>query len=351
MKALREFLEKHSRHIPAAAIVGGFIFDLLTLGRPDSRFAQIVLLLYLGVAAFVIILLAISRRRSKEEPIFLISLLQFCFGNLAGSLLVLYGMSGTIAGGTLFFSMLLFFIIRNEFLREKYARVRFHIEAWYFLLLLYCVFVFPIYKGYLGWEVFLKSVFLSLVLLAGFLLILFSISPQTLREHMKTIFRTSVGIAFAFSVLYFFNLIPPVPLSLQSIGIYHSVEKLPRGDYRVTFEPRRWFEPLRSTSGALHAKKGERAYCFSAVFATREFATPVVHHWEKVNGEGRWETLSKLNFSIRGGRDEGYRGYSRQSVSAGKYRCSVETISGSLVGRVGFRVFEEVPVTTDMTIL
>ena len=79
-------------------------------------------------------------------------------------------------------------------------------------------------------------------------------------------------------------------------------------------------------------------YAYSSVFAPTALSTHIVHHWEHKEG-GQWATVSTVPFSIVGGRDGGYRGYSELPVFAeGEWRISVETTRGQLIGRESFVV-------------
>jgi hypothetical protein len=87
---------------------------------------------------------------------------------------------------------------------------------------------------------------------------------------------------------------------------------------------------------------GDSAYCFSSVYAPADLDAPIYHRWEHYNEAiHRWETLSRISFPISGGRSQGYRGWSAMSaLTAGDWRCDVETGSGALIGRIAFTVVE-----------
>jgi hypothetical protein len=142
-----------------------------------------------------------------------------------------------------------------------------------------------------------------------------------------------------FNILYFLNIVPPVPLSLKSIGVYHTLVRNPSGNYTATYEPSPWFIFWRDTSNVYRVSNAGTAVCFSSVFAPTGLSAPIYHQWEKYNDDkGRWETVSKISFPINGGRDAGYRGYSDLVVTPGRWRCDVETQSGALIGRISFTV-------------
>lgn len=344
------FWEKYEHHLGLGALAAGFFFDLMVADRPDSVGNNLLLLFYLLIGgAFIIVLNLRETRRSVAEhhvePFFLLLILQFCFGGLASNLLVLYGRSGTLAGSAVFLAMLVALILGNEYLRNRYAVLKFNVAVYYFLLLSYCVIAVPTFITHAvgGWS-FLLSGIISLVIIAIFLAALFFL---VFRGRDIVSLRAVGGIVFlifiCFNVLYFINVIPPVPLSLKSIGVYHSVLKREDGGYVVLYEKSHWWEFWRDTSGTYRAPAGTTgsgAFCFSSVFAPTDLSAPVYHKWEFYDpSEGEWRVRSRISFPVSGGRDGGYRGYSAIStVVPGSWRCSVETAGGALIGRVGFTV-------------
>jgi len=150
-----------------------------------------------------------------------------------------------------------------------------------------------------------------------------------------------------FNALYFLNIIPPVPLSLKNIGIYHSLERLPasaggmQGIYRATYEEPMWFVFWRDTSTTYTLHAGASATCFSSVFAPAKLSAPVYHRWEKYSEQdNEWAQVSRIPFNISGGRDGGFRGFTNLSVTPGRWRCNVETQGGALIGRTAFTVVQ-----------
>lgn len=340
---VRGFLLKYRRHIPAAALLLGFFWDLATLGRPDRIFENAVIIAYLAIAGGTILLLNVRQRRetiAKSLP--LVALMQFSFGNLASALLVLYGHSGTFEGSLLFFLVLGGFFIGNEFLRGRYEMMRAHIGAFYLLLFAYFALVIPVALGEIGTRVFLLSGLASLAAIAAFIGILFLLGRK---DVVKNLFQLSLVVAAiygSFNALYFLNILPPVPLALRDIGIYHSILRQSGesgGNYLAEYEDAPWYEPFSSTAGTFHAPPGARASCFSSVFAPAGLTAPVFHRWERKDAAGEWQTLSLISFPIIGGRDNGYRGYSvKTALAPGAWRCSVETERRALIGRETFTV-------------
>lgn len=338
LKPTREFLLKHKRHIPAAALLLGFFWDLLTLGRPDRLFDNLVVLAYLTIAGGTILLLNLRQKRSEEaKNLPLIALMQFSFGNLASALLVLYGHSGTFEGSFLFFLILGGFLIGNEFLRDRYTLIRAHVGAFFLLLLAYLALVIPILLGDISTRAFLLSGLAALSIIGIFTTALFTMSRHLVVKNFTAIILVVAGVYGSFNFLYFTNILPPVPLALRHIGIYHSIERQADGSYFVSFERPGFFEFFNDTSNSFHAAPNTRAFCFSSVFAPAGLTAPVHHRWEYKNTAGDWETRATIPFPISGGRDLGYRGYSIKTLdAAGEWRCNVETIRGALIGRETF---------------
>ncbi|MFA5841577.1 MAG: DUF2914 domain-containing protein [Candidatus Paceibacterota bacterium] len=339
--SIKKYIVKHERYVGIAAIAVGFIWDSLTLARPDQIFGNITLISYLLISAGGIIVLALRAKRNVIAPILWLALVQFSFGNLAGGFLVVYGRSGTFEGSYLFFLILGAFIIGNEFMRDKYSRVNFHISVWYFLLFSYLSLMVPMILSRMGDDVFLLSGVSSLAIVSVFILILRIISPDMMLAAMKNTIFSIAAIFTLLNGLYFLNIIPPVPLSLRGIGVYHGMEKTINGDYKAFFEKPDWYEFRRDTGKTFTILPGNRvAYCFSSVFAPVKLETGIYHVWEYYDGRaGEWRVSSVVSFPITGGRNNGYRGYSaKSSLASGKWRCSVKTESGALVGRTTFDV-------------
>jgi hypothetical protein len=268
--------------------------------------------------------------------------LQFCFGGLANNLLILYGKSGSLGGSLIFIVLLIALIIGNEFLKTRYAQLRFNIAVYYVLMLTYLVIALPTFFFHtIGTEIFLLSGLISLAVMTGFVAALrvFALRANKTRQLWE-IRGLIIAIFLIFNGLYFMNLIPPVPLSLKSAGIYHSVTGDGRGNYIGTYQQKKWYEFWRDTADDYTVAPGQPVYCFTSVFAPGKLSTPIVHEWEYYYPDtGHWLPLNKIQFSITGGRAEGYRGFSEKRVLIdGQWRCTVETAGGQIIGRITFNV-------------
>ncbi len=336
---------KYERPLAVFTVICGFSFDLVLAKRPDSIPDNLLMLFYLTVSAVIIVVLNMRSKREQEgrqpiEPLALLLVLQFCFGGLASNLLILYGKSGSISGSLLFIALLIGLLVGNELLKSRYAQLRFNIVVYYILLLTYLTIAIPTFILHtIGTRTFLISGAASLGVMVVFLFVIFRLVFRG--KNRKQGFQMAgliVGIFVVFNILYFFNIIPPVPLSLKSAGIYHSIEKDSAGNYTGTYEQKAWYEFWRDTSDTYTVATGQPAYCFSAVFAPGDLSTPILHKWQyKDPSTGKWLDEGEVIFPITGGRAEGYRGYSIEDISAaGHWRCVVETSRGQVIGLITF---------------
>lgn len=345
---LFKWWERYEHHLGLGALLVGSGFDLFMANRPDSLANNLLLLSYLTIAGGLIVVLNLremqrARGKHESEPFFLLLVLQFCFGGLASNLLVLYGRSGTFAASTIFFGLLLALVLGNEFMRNRYALLRLNVGIFYFLLLTYLTLAVPIYITHsVGVWVFVLSGVISLVFIGLFLFALYVAVFRRNIDHVRGVSLIVGGIFVLFNMLYFANIIPPVPLSLKDIGVYHSILKQSSGNYIALYEPSPWWQVWRNTSATYTLAGGSTAMCFSSVFAPTDLTTPIYHRWEKKDpNTGEWVTVSRVAFSISGGREDGYRGYSLTSaLTPGQWRCDVETGQGQLIGREGFTVVQ-----------
>lgn len=133
--------------------------------------------------------------------------------------------------------------------------------------------------------------------------------------------------------------IPPVPLALVEAGVFHDATRTDDG-YRLTWDRQPWYRPFADSDGVFHLREGDRAWCFTAVFAPRGLATRIWHRWEHFDEASReWVESDRIPFQIVGGRDGGYRGYTRKRhLTPGRWRVRVETEGEREVGRTGFLV-------------
>jgi hypothetical protein len=147
-----------------------------------------------------------------------------------------------------------------------------------------------------------------------------------------------IALTLALVASYYAGVLPPLPLSLKDVGVYHSVAHT-GSQYVIQKEPSPVWYDFWSTQ-TVHLRPGDSLYGYSAVFAPGAFTADLMHVWEKYDpAQKKWVQQSKVAFTLSGGRDEGYRGYSIVSVtSPGTWRLSVLSESEQVLGRVQFKI-------------
>ncbi|MFC1625325.1 DUF2914 domain-containing protein [Patescibacteria group bacterium] len=320
---------KYERYVSPIAFFSGFVWDSLTLKRIDLLYENIVFFVYLSVAATSIVLISTTQKYARVMPL----VLQFTFGGLFSAFFIFYSRSGSIMTSWFFLLALAILLIGNERFRKRYARLVFQLNIFFIALFSYSIFAVPVFIGKMGAWTFLISGLVSLILVGFFM--------RLLKQFKRPLIFSILGIYLIFNLLYFTNIIPPIPLSLKEIGIYHFVERN-NGQYSVQFEPAPWYLFFKDFNSDFHWVKNTPVYAYSAVFAPTKLNTTIFHRWSYFDEEkDDWVKKSQLGFSISGGRDGGYRGYTmKTSMESGKWRVDVITSRGQVLGRTKFEIVE-----------
>ena len=312
--------------VPAVFFVGGFVWDALTLGRTIKSLDLFLLLAYLTGAA--VILLALGRGVTFRGSQYLNSVLQFFFGGIFSALFIFYFLSSSDLPGYLVVLGLAALLIGNEFLQSRYSELTlswtlFTMSATMFFnfALAHLFHSISIFWFYLGT---LVAVLLVLAL------------RQVSRSEAASV-RPSIALAALLLALHALNFIPPVPLVQKEMLIAHSVQRR-GGEYIAMVESPEWRRLWRSSSPEYHWTEGERVYCFTSVFVPNGIRTTIRHRW-LMESDGEWRNAGVVPFTIEGGRESGYRGYTyKQRVTPGRWRVIAESESGAAIGIVDFRV-------------
>ncbi len=343
---VKNFGIRYERRIGAAAFALGFLFDTLTLQRIDRLYDNIVLAGYLLLAlASIVFLNAHAARRGSGAPASRVRgiaqfLLPLSLGGLFSGFLVFYSRSGSILTSAPFLISLSVLFIGNELFKKHYERFVFQMCVFFVALFSYCALIVPVVLRRMGDAVFLLSGALALFVFFVILRIVRRVAREEVEANKRILWPLIVMIGIFFNFLYFNNMIPPIPLSLKEIGVYHSIERTRGGEYRLSYEVPRWYEFGRATSETFHLVLGGSASALSSVYAPAELTTDIVHRWEYYDTAKRgWTTVNIVRFPISGGRLEGFRGYSqKERIAPGVWRVSVETERGQVIGRFAFDV-------------
>ncbi len=341
----------HERGISIFAFAAGFLWDSLTLTRVDRLFDNLVLASYLLVV-FVSIMLTHAHKAgrfqgplSRKGVTLFQFLLPFAFGGLFSGFLIFYFRSGEVLANAPFLLVLVALLVGTEFFRHHYQRFTFQLSVFFVALFSYAVLIVPVLLRRIGDIVFLLSGLVAILTFTFLVRLLARVDRVEYEQSRRTLFPIIGIIYITFNFLYFNNMIPPIPLSLKEIGVYHTVERAPGGGYFLSYEKAPWYAIGLTTSRVFHRGVGESAYAFSSVFAPMNLSTDIRHRWLYFDSAKReWVTVAMIRFPISGGRDEGFRGYSvKENLQVGKWRVDVETLRGQIIGRFNFEVKDGAP--------
>lgn len=335
---LKELYEKYEERISIGSLLLGFVIDSFTLQRIDSLFENLWFLGNLVVAGTCIIVLNRMRSREGWKHFFVINLLQFDIGALLGGFFIFYFRSSALSTAWPFLLVLVFAMVANELFQKRYARLTFQLSFLYLAIFSFSIFILPLLFHYIGALIFLLSGVVSLATIWLFIKLLTHFAREKLLEE-KTHVWSFIGVIFVcLNLLYFTNLIPPIPLSLKDIGVYHSVTKQGDGGYVVVGENKRFLDYLKFHE-EVHWDGSKPLYIYSAIFSPGSLNTNIVHEWQYRAGDGEWVTSTRIPIFISGGRDDGFRTYStKYNLSTGLWRVNIETPRGQLLGRKVFEV-------------
>ncbi|OHA21321.1 MAG: hypothetical protein A2849_03230 [Candidatus Taylorbacteria bacterium RIFCSPHIGHO2_01_FULL_51_15] len=356
----KSFFERYERRLSALAFFLGFIWDNLTLTRVDRLFDNLVLVSYLLIAFVSIALInaygtgrfqGTLMKRGSDIARFL---LPFAFGGLFSGFLIFYSRSGEVFASAPFLLLLIVLFFGNELFRKHYQRFVFQMSIFFVTLFSYMALLIPILSGRIGWFIFILSGVTALLLFVVAIRLIALVAREEVDKSRHTLFAV-VGIVFiTFNFLYFNNMIPPIPLSLKEIGIYHEVSRTRAGAYHLSFEKAPWYALGKKTSAVFMRTYDEPVYAFTSVFAPTRLDTEILHRWSYLDpSSGEWVSSTVVSFPISGGRNEGYRGYSiKEHVFPGKWRVDVETLRGDIIGRFVFTVKEATlaPILREVTL-
>jgi hypothetical protein len=346
---LARFTKEHERYLVPSMLIGGVLVDFVTFRTIQLSTAFSILLVYTLIAGAAIIFVNVARhdRHAHQNSIYRYALvvaplvIQFTFGALLSASMVFYWFSGALSVSWPLIIVIALIIASNDVLREHYLRPTIQLAVYFFILFSLSTLILPfVFNSISAWVFFLAAA-LSLALIYIYIQLLTKAVPDIQSIHHQI--RASIIIIFLSMIsLYSLNIIPPIPLSLREAGVYHHVSRSGT-EYLVQEESTNFFDKILPGQ-IIHLGGNDPAYVFTSIFAPADLNTRIVHNWKYYNENTRkWVSEDRLSYTISGGRDDGYRGFSfKRSLDEGRWMVSVETERGQVLGRVKFSVSGEI---------
>src|SRR5271154_1924512 len=167
---VRELFARIERPFSSISLIGGFVFDAITLTRVDQFWENFWVLGHLVIVtscALMINLIENSSGHDEENPaklhFWLVNIMQFFFGGIFSTFLVFYFRSGTIATDWPFLLLLAAAFIANERLKHHYARLAFQLSLLFLAYYAFAIYVLPILFHQISTAIFILSGVVSLI--------------------------------------------------------------------------------------------------------------------------------------------------------------------------------------------
>jgi len=344
-KTLRNFAEKYERVMLPGTLILGLIVDVFTFRSISIKSAFILLALHAISVGFMIAFINIFDLKPRENRKGILRylriagpfLIQFDFGALLSATLIFYWFSGSIAVSWPFIIIVAVLMASNDVLRHHFTKPAVQLSVYFFVLFSLFSITLPFIFNSISVWLFILSSVLSSLFIAIYAQVLAKYVPEV-KSRLPVITSVIMTIILVLNTFYFLNFIPPVPLSLREVGVYHNVERT-GGDYKVLTEKESFINKILPGRVIL-IMPGERVYFYTSIFAPADLNTEITHNWQFYNTETKkWEDRNQLSFTVTGGRQEGYRGFSyKTNTEAGAWRVSVETKRGQVLGQINFKI-------------
>ncbi len=371
-------VQKTEKFFPAFAFLGGFSWDSMTIGSKVYGSDLIFLSFYYLVALFSISFIAtrkvvdcsddLNEEDSNNEEVSntkilqnfyhralsyewpqtwidrLTWLVQFCFGNLYSALVICYFKSSGSIASFIIVLVLAALLVGNEFLKEKYENFGVCLAFFCLLGTMFFNFLIPHLVHGMGTFWF----FLSTLLSAGICYLLWkesSLKTSSEGSRYKRFLIAPISISFVLIIAYLANWIAPVPLVLKQQIVCKNFD---RETYSCDVDKLDFWQRVGLKGSTIHKEDGDEIYFMSSVYAPAELKAPIEFRWYyKEPSTNKFKLTDKITSSrmiIRGGRDQGYRSYSKKkNIPVGTYRVETAYKDGAVIGSETFRVLEGIP--------
>jgi hypothetical protein len=346
------YRESHAKTEIAVFFLAGFLFDVVTLSRIDDL---LTILQQGGYLALLALLLGLAERQEHRGDLpallakgmrFGEDAIHFFFGSLLSSFALFYFKSASGIGALIFVVVLFAVLVANELpqFRKLGPVMRFAIFS--FALTSYFAYLFPTAAGFLSPWLFVLASAVACLCLGGVYALLRRWGIDK-RWVLARAVLPAAGVQVLLVSLYFLHAIPPVPLSIDTLGLYHGVEKVKegKGDLRMLLlNQRPWWRVWHHGDQEFVFRPGDKLYGFASVFAPQGFKDRIFMRWKHQNVHGEWETWDRIPVTVVGNLKGRYRIFTNKAkFEEGAWRVEVETEDERTIGSLRFTAVPEAP--------
>ena len=345
LERIKAYAARNERRLSISFFVAGFLFDIVTLGRIDSWLTIGQQAAYLLAVTAVLVQMLLSEGQPAPDLSaaprvkrwyfeYRNPAIHFLLGALLSAYTLFFFKSSSLLVSFGFMAVLVALLFANESERFKALGLPFKFALLALCWLAFFAYVIPVLIGQTGLVVFLVSMAVGCVPLVA-------VSFFLLQNRRRQILVPLGCVVIGFLTFYLFRLIPPVPLSIPFMGVYHGVERTEQG-YKLSHERPAW-RIWHNGDQWFRAQPGDRVHVYFRVFSPSRFSDQVLMRWYLDESGRGWVLQDTIPIKIVGGREEGFRGYGVKSkYQPGEWKVQVETTDAREIGRIYFSV-ESVP--------
>lgn len=345
---LRLYYDRNERKIALWSFVAGFLFDVVTLDRVDSWFTIGQQAVYLVIVTAALLQLFFEEGRPARDLSALsgvrrayfqyrTAIVHFFLGSLLSLYTLFFFKSSSLFVSFGFLLVLALLLVINESERFKKLGLSFKFALLSLCGLSFTAVVVPVAVGSIGALVFLLSMVVGCIPVALLYRRILIHAPERATQARRQMLVPFGVVLSAFLALYAVRIIPPVPLSLPYIGVFHNVER--QGDRFILSHERPFWRFWHKGDQEFAAQPGDRIFVYFRVFSPTRFADQVLMRWYLKDASGEWRLQDSIPIRIVGGRAQGFRGYGMKSnYQPGVWKLQVETTDEREIGRVYFNV-------------
>jgi hypothetical protein len=342
----KTFYHDHEAACTVAFFAAGFLFDMVAVGRIDKLHNIVQQAVYLLLCALFTSYELRERygdfappERFKTLWRYHAAATHFMLGTLLNIYTLFYFKSASLGTSFLFLIILAGLLAVNELKPFAGSGTTLRMTLFSLCLVSYFTYLIPTLVGAIGTLPFIGTLAASAACVAALAWWLrrHLPDPRVLVPHLLAPFAC---VALGFAALYFMKLIPPVPLSLSEIGIYHDVSR--EGDHFLLSETRpRWRFWERGDQTFL-ARPDDKIFCYVQAFSPARFRERLHVLWLRRDAAAGWQEEDAITLDTAGGREGGWRGFTVIGRwKPGRWRVRVETSDARELGRLDLSVIPD----------
>lgn len=331
-----EFYQHHEVLVSIIMFALGFLFDVFTMGRIDNIYFIIQQAAYLIVlGAFLVLEI---RHKTGKRGIWKYHnlVVHFLFGALLSIYTIFYYTSASAITSFIYILLLAGLMLANELGRVRAIGLPVRVILFTICTLSYFSFLYPIIFGRVGLVPFWLGILSSFLVLT----IIWLVNLKGLLSVRKEVMWPAVAVHVFFVIGYYTSLIPPVPVAVKRIGVYHEVKK--ENDQYIGLHQRSLLESWRPGAKVIKVRPEDKVTIILSVFSPTHFQDEIQLKWYYDDKNSGWSHEDTIPINITGGRENGFRGFAtKQFYKLGLNRVIVETSDGREVGRINIQIIRD----------